>query len=95
MKISRYGGYGVFETDSNQPRDRSERPDEAHTRVNHSNGLVQPFFPEVIEGLGKGKLTHDVESEPGKTFIDSNRLWSMLCNDSRKLASITFDLVLV
>ena len=95
MKISRYGGYGVFEPDSNQPRDRSEGPYKTHTGANHSNCFVQPFVPEVIERLGKRKLTHDVKSEPAKTFIGNNRLWSMLCDDFLKLASKTFDLILV
>ena len=56
---------------------------------------MQLFVPEVVEGLGESKLAHDVEAEPAKTLVSSDGLWSMLCNNSLKLVSISLDLRLV
>lgn len=95
MKVSRHGGYGILEPNPNKPRNRSERPRKTHTRADQSDGVVQSPVSEVVERLGEGKLTHDIETEPAKVFIGKNRLRSVFRNDSLEKVCISFDLNLV
>lgn len=95
MEVSRHGRYRILKPNPNQPRNWSERPGKTHARANQLDGVVQFPVPEVVERLGKRKLTHNIETEPAKVLIGNNGTRSVFCNDSFKKVSISLDLDLV
>ena len=95
MKISRDGKYRILKSNSDQPRSWRERPRKTHASANHCESLMQLFVPEVIERLEESKLAHNVEAKPAITLVCSDGIWSMLCNNSLKLVSISLDLPLI